>query len=77
VDTNRRQFLKIMLIGSGVLVIGKILGPLFSRSSDVILSENSAVPEEEPPAFKALEDKRFLSIYDSSGEEVLQIDKLS
>ena len=76
-DTNRRQFLKIMLIGSGVLVVGKILSPLFSRSSGVMVSENSAVHEEEPPAFKILEDKRFLSIYDSSGEEVLQIDKLS
>jgi len=69
VDKNRRQFLKIILIGSGTLIAGKILGPLFSKSSSILPSKSNS------SAFKVLEDNQFLSIYDSSGEEVLQIDK--
>ena len=68
-DHNRRKFLKIILFGGGALIVGKILSPLFSKSSSTTLSE------QDFSTFKVIEDKRFLSIYDSSGEEVLQIDK--
>lgn len=70
-DNNRRQFLKIILIGSGTFIAGKILGPLLSGSSRIVSSKNNS------SAFNVLENEQFLSIYDGSGEEVLQIDKLS
>ena len=68
-DESRRKFLKIILIGSGTLVVGKIFDPLFSKFLD-----NSST-KSEPQAFKVVENKKILSIYDTSGEEVLQIDK--
>jgi hypothetical protein len=72
VDKNRRQFLKIILIGSGTLIAGKILGPLFSGSPSMVSPR-----KDSSPAFKVLENEQFLSIYDASGEEVFQIDKSS
>jgi len=33
-DENRRKFLKIIFIGSGALLMEKVLGPLFSRFLD-------------------------------------------
>ncbi len=60
-----------MFIGSGTLIAGKVLGPLFSRSSPIVS------PRSSSSAFKIFENEQFLSIYDGSGEEVLQIDKSS
>jgi len=73
VDKNRRNFLKILLIGSGVLVVGKILSPLLSRS----LNGSSPGPaaQNNLRAFRVVENKKILSIYDNSGEEIFQIDK--
>ncbi|MDO8571498.1 MAG: hypothetical protein Q7R79_02370 [bacterium] len=68
-DNNRRQFLRIILIGSGTLIAGKVLGPLLSKSSGIALAKNNS------SEFNVTEDNQFLSIYDASGEEVLQIDK--
>jgi len=74
-DENRRKFLKIIFIGSGALLMEKVLGPLFSR----FLDDSSA--KTDPPSktsfrdFRVVEGKKGLSVYDSSGEEVLQIDK--
>jgi hypothetical protein len=72
VDKNRRQFLKIALIGSGTFIAGKILGPLLSKSPNV---SNTVSPRDNSSAFNVVENGQFLSVYDSSGEEVLQIDK--
>lgn len=74
-NKDRRKFLKILLIGSGTLLVGKVVGPLFSglldnsKTKEAALSENSG-------SFKIVEDKKTFSIYDrSSGEEIFQIDK--
>jgi len=71
VDNNRRNFLKIILIGGGTFIAGKVLGPLFSNS----LINPPA--KDKSSAFKIVEDKKVLSIYDNSGEEIFQIDKES
>ena len=76
-DTNRRQFLKIILIGSGTLIAGKILGPLFSKSPTFLQPVSKLPAKKESPHFSVSEDEQYMSIYDSSGEEILQIDKSS
>ena len=76
-DKNRRTFLKIIFIGSGALLAEKFLTPLFSFFS------NDSSPKAKTDSlnktsfrnFRIIEDKKNLSIYDSSGEEILQIDK--
>lgn len=70
-DTTRRQFLKVILIGSGTFVMGKLLSPLLSGSS------HAALPLRPASPFRVADNERFLSIYDATGEEVLQIDHLS
>lgn len=67
VDENRRKFLKIIFVGSGVLLMERVLGPLFSR-----FSGNSKTSFKN---FRVTENNKRLSIYDSSGEEIFQIDK--
>ncbi len=74
-DNNRRKFLKIILIGGGAFVVGKILNPLFSKFSDSPLAKSDLSIKHEASTFKVIEDKKSLSIYDASGEEIFQIDK--
>lgn len=68
-DINRRKFLKIILVGSGAFFADKIFGPLFSKFL------NEPVIKSDRSAFKVKENKKVLSVYDSSGAEILQIDK--
>ena len=68
-NKDRRNFLKIMLVGGGVLVAGKFLGPVFSRFM------NGPSVETNFTSFRAVENNRTLTIYDSTGEEIFQIDK--
>jgi hypothetical protein len=80
-DKERRTFLKIILIGGGTLLAGKVLGPLFSgRVNDSFTKIDSSAklnpPEENNHrSFRVVENERVLSIYDNSGEEIFQIDK--
>lgn len=67
-DINRRKFLKIMLIGSGTLLLGRVLSPLFSKFFDDFFAKSS------PGPFQVVENNKKLSIYDNSGEEIFQID---
>ena len=76
IDKNRRKFLAIMLIGSGTFLVQKVLSPLFSGFF------NDSPAKISPPLnktdfgnFQVVENKKSLSVYDNSGEEVLQIDK--
>ena len=69
IDKNRRNFIKIILIGGGTLVLGKFLGPVFLRFM------NGPSTETNFESFKAVENKKTLTIYDKSGSEVFQIDK--
>ena len=74
-NEDRRQFLKIALIGSVSFIVGKILGPVFSVLMDNSSTDVATVEKPKPNAFHAVEDKHMLSIYDESGEEIFQIDK--
>lgn len=79
IDKNRRKFLAVMLIGSGTFLVEKLLGPLLSRflnnqspKTKTALSDKTSFSD-----FQITENDKVLSIYDSSGEEVFQIDKES
>lgn len=73
-NEDRRKFLKIVLIGGTSFIVGKILGPLFSRFLGSLPAEanSSKVHSTE---FHVVENQKRLSIYDNSGEEIFQIDK--
>lgn len=75
-NTSRRKFLKILLIGSGAFLAERVLSPLFSMFSDSSAKTNVLNPNKSVfNNFKIIEDEKVLSIYDSSGEEIFQIDK--
>jgi hypothetical protein len=67
VDKNRRKFLKIVFIGSGVFLVEKIFGPL----SSIFLNGSKSGLR----SFHIVENSERLSIYDKNGEEIFQIDK--
>ncbi len=68
-NEGRRKFVKILLIGGASFMVGKILGPLYSKFS------TGSSTKKDSTAFKISEDEKSLAIYDSSGAEVLYIDK--
>lgn len=77
-DENRRKFLKIIFIGSGVFLMERVLGPVLSFFNDSPAKTDAKTSSSDKISFKGfqvVEDKKALSIYDSSGEEILQIDK--
>jgi len=74
-DKERRTFLKIILIGSGTLLAGKVLGPLLSRCLNDSLSEAVPAVKTASKSFRIVENEKILSIYDNMGEEIFQIDK--
>ena len=77
-DKNRRTFLKVLFVGSGALLAEKVLGPLFPRffsnSFAKTASTNKKIGYRN---FQIVENKRNLSVYDNSGEEIFQIDDIS
>jgi hypothetical protein len=75
VDKNRRNFLRIILVGGGTFIVGKILSPLFSKSFIKSLDNRLTPRNTNVQAFRVIEDKKVLSVYDDSGEEIFQIDK--
>lgn len=76
-DKNRRKFLKILLIGSGTLLVGKIFNPFFSKFSNDSFTKTDSSSETKTSLgdFEVVENEKKLSIYDDSGEEIFQIDK--
>lgn len=80
-NEERRQFLKIILIGSASLIAGKVLGPVLSG----LLGDQFVGPKPErqkknltttvASAFKIVENQKMLTVFDSQGEEIFQIDK--
>lgn len=76
-DKNRRKFLKILLVGSGTLLVGKIFNPFFSKFSDnsFAKTDSSSKTKTSLGDFEVVENEKKLSIYDDSGEEIFQIDK--
>jgi hypothetical protein len=67
-DKNRRNFLKIMLIGGGTVVLGKVLGPVLSKLVD------GASGETNFRNFKMAENRKGLTVYDKKGEEIFIMD---
>jgi hypothetical protein len=73
-NENRRKFLKIIFIGSGALLMEKVLGPLFSKFLDDPSAKADSMNKNSFRDFRVVEGQKGLSVYDSSGEEILQID---
>ena len=73
-NENRRKFLKIMFIGSGALLAEKVLSPLFSFL-DAPSAKADSANKNNFKDFRVVEGQKGLSVYDNSGEEILQIDK--
>lgn len=73
-DVERRKFLKIILIGSGTFLVGRVFGPLFSKFLDDSSIDPGSKTKADPVAFHVIKNKDKLSFYDDSGDEVFQID---
>ena len=84
-DKNRRKFLKIIFIGSSALLVERILNFSFSgflnnpSTTKTNLStktdKTDKIDKTDSRSFRVVENKEILSIYDSSGKEIFQIDK--
>ncbi len=71
VSDKRRSFLKYLVLGSGVFLAGKVLGPsldLFSFSGDL-----SKITDFKN--FRVVETAKELTFYDRFGNEILALDK--
>lgn len=77
INPQRRKLIKYTLIGSGIVIIGKILGPrlleFFSDSNS--LSKSLSKLEYDFGGFRVSDDKNELIISDKNGEDILIIDK--
>lgn len=78
-DANRRNFLKVMLLGSGVLMAEKFFGPLFpgffvDSAARTGSEKKQLAVSASHNAFRIVEDGGTVSVYDDLGEEILQID---
>ena len=69
-DKNRRNFIKILLIGGGTLLVGKFLGP---RILDYFSAGQKV--EKDFENFRVTEDNKELIVSDKTGEEIFIIDK--
>ena len=69
-DHNRRNFLRLVLIGAGVLAVGKIFGPrlleAFSSNEVTVKNFKDFTTEEK--------NKKELTVYDKTGEAIFVID---
>lgn len=74
-DINRRKFLKMLVVGGGVVAAEKFFGPVFSWFSHGASAKTASSLETGFRDFRIVENKNGLSIRDDSGEEILQIDK--
>ena len=62
-------------MGVGTFLVGKILSPFFSMFTNASHQSFGTHTTTTTSAFKIVEHEKILSIYDSIGEEVFQIDK--
>jgi hypothetical protein len=69
VDQDRRNFLKLALIGSGALILGKILSPLLG-----IFGDSDGKNDIEHESFVIDRKKSGFLIKDHSGEEIFELD---
>lgn len=75
INVNRRRFLTAMLVGSGAFLAERVLSPLFSRFANDTSAKRDLPDKSDPVDFKVAQNKKGLSVYDGSGEEILQIDR--
>ena len=84
-DQNRRKFIEIICIGSGALLAERVLGPLYSWFFSDSSARNTARinPSKTNSSnkinagsgnFSIVRNNDGLSIYDTAGEEIFQID---
>jgi len=70
-NTERRQFIRLLFLGGVTLAFGKLLRA-FSDSVDLGPKETTQFRN-----FKIVESRQELGVYGSDGEEILVIDKES
>lgn len=75
INVNRRRFLTAMLVGGGAFLAERILSPLFSRFANDPSARRDLPDKPTTADFKIVQNKKGLSVYDGSGDEILQIDK--
>ncbi len=73
-DKKRRKFLKLLVVGSGTLVMGQVLSPLLVKLVHPSSEKPKTRTKTSSKTFRVVENKQVLSFYDNSGEEILQID---
>ena len=73
-NESRRQFLKIILVGSGAVLMEKILGPLYHRFFSDFPAKSDPLTKTSSSNFRVAKEGGGLAIYDSSGEQIFQID---
>lgn len=70
VNKHKRNFFKFLLIGGGAFVVSKALGPSIVKMFD------GPTIEGDFTSFRAVENKKGLTIYDKqTGEEIFIIDQ--
>jgi hypothetical protein len=75
INRNRRKFLTVILIGSGALLVEKFLTPFFTNFLNGQPIKTNLLDKTGSTGFQVVENKKGLSVYDNSGEEILQIDR--
>lgn len=72
-NNSRRIFIKTLLIGSGVFLVGKVLGP---RVLNLFSSESTVEPTtlKNFQNFRISENKNELIISDQKGNDIFIID---
>lgn len=71
INKKRRNIIKFLLIGGGAFVLGRIFGPRLLG----FLPDTEPVVEYNFKNFNVREDKKEIIISDSTGEDILIIDK--
>lgn len=66
----RRDMLKFLFVGGGAFVLGKLFG-----SAMELFTEEKPILEKNLENFKLVETERRLSLFDKSGEAILEVDK--
>lgn len=72
INENRRNFLKLLGVGTAALVVGKI-----SQSMSAILSGAHDITSESMNGAKIADNGKEIKVFSNSGDEILVIDKES
>jgi len=67
---ERRNLLKLGLVGGGAFVLGKFVGPLLP-----FFSADRIIAEKELQDFKLIETQKEMRVYNPKGEEIVIFEK--